>query len=238
MTEMRRQEPTPDQIARLRDAIRDLAWDRARELSGLQGDTAPSSPFDDRLDAEGQRAAVLAQLAALREVRDLADQLIDLTVTTAGTTGAGGQAIGDALNVTRAAVRQRYPDAIGDRPGPRKAALTDYGRAAWTDSTNEDGAAERDWLIRARVRMLRDASTGGAGTRREVTAGETLEMVMRGRAGQWVATDCWQTDEPPLQALFVYDHHVKVLEILEETSPWHDRGLGLGPITPCAEESA
>ncbi|MGI8313388.1 hypothetical protein [Saccharopolyspora hattusasensis] len=154
----------------------------ARELSDLQDGAPPRSPFDEALDADGQQAAVLAQLAALREIRELADQLIDVTVTVAATTGAGGQAIGEALNVTRSAVRKKYPDAVAGRPGPRKAAPTTYGSADWTDPP-EDGAAERDWLIRARVQLRQDATTGGAGIRRVARADDTLVMVMRGPHG-------------------------------------------------------
>ncbi|MEV6228052.1 hypothetical protein AB0L88_09315 [Saccharopolyspora shandongensis] len=172
---------------------------------------------------------MLAQLASLREVRDLAEQLIDLTTTIAGTTGAGGQAIGEALNVTRSAVRKKYPNAVSGRTGPRKAAATTYGRADWNDNVKE-GAAERDWLIRARVQLRQDASTGGAGVRRVARAGDILEMVMRGHAGAWVDTEVWQTDEPVLDALIVYADTVDVLEILEETSPWHERGLAITAI--------
>jgi hypothetical protein len=240
MREMYRREPTPHESALLRDTVRELAWARARDLSDLTAGAPPRSPFDEEaLDADGQRAAVLAQLAALREVRDLAQQLIDMTVTVAGTAGAGGQAIGEALNVTRSAVRQRYPEAVAGRPGPRSAVPTMYGRTDWVDSADKDGAAERDWLIRARVRLRQDASTGGAGVRRVARAGDTLEMVMRGRAGTWVDTGCWQTDEPPLQALFVYDANVDVLDLLEEISPWHDHGLSIvGPAASHGDVSA
>jgi hypothetical protein len=229
MTElvMYRREPTPGESAQLRDEIREMAWRRARELADRTGDDPPRSPFDETvLDAAGQQAAVLTLLSALREVRDIADQLIDMTVTVAGTTGAGGQAIGDALQVTRSAVRKKYPEAVSGAPGPRKAITTRYGRGEWRGDhadRAENDAAEQDWLIRARVLLRQDAATGGSGVRRIARTGDILEVVMRGRAGTWVDTEMWQTDEPVLEALFLNADTVEVLEILEEIPPWRGR---------------
>ncbi|MFJ9369569.1 hypothetical protein ACIRRA_34840 [Nocardia sp. NPDC101769] len=95
-----------------------------------------------------------------------------------------------------------------------------------------DVTAERDWFIRARVRLLADPSTGGAGSRRTAPAGEVLEMVMRGPAGAVVDTEVWQTDEPVLDALLTPADNVVVLEILEEVSPWYDRSLDITPPPP------
>lgn len=152
----------------------------------------------------------------------MAEQLIDVTVTVAGTTGASGEAIGEALKVTRGAVRKRWPEAVAGRPGPRQAVPTIYGREDWA-GTPENGDAERDWLIRARVRLLADVRTGGYGTPRTASAGDELVMVMRGRAGAWVATDAWSTDEPAKTALLVWAQNVEVLEVLEQVSPWPGR---------------
>lgn len=73
--------------------------------------------------------------------------------------------------------------------------------------------------MRARVRLRKDVSTGGAGTRRTGRAGEELTMVMRGRSGKPLALDPWSTDEPALQALVAHTDDVEVLEVLEEISP-------------------
>lgn len=223
MTMMSTREPTPEESGRMREAVRELAWQWARSLAGLSAGDPPRNPFDaDALDAAGQQAAVLAHLSALREVRDMAEQLIAVTVTVAGATGAGGTAIGEALGVTRSAVRKKYPDAVAGRPGPREPEPTAYGREDW-EGTPENGDAARDWLIRARVRVLADAQSTGFGLIRTVEAGTELELMMKGRAGSWVATDCWMSDEPARTALLIGASNARVLEILEQTSPWLDR---------------
>jgi hypothetical protein len=66
-------------------------------------------------------------------LRDLAEELITITVTVAGETGAGGEAIGDALGVSRSTVRKRWPAAVAGAPGPRRAAFTTSGSEFWSD---------------------------------------------------------------------------------------------------------
>jgi hypothetical protein len=101
MTLMTRPTPTDERRRRLLEAVRELAWQHARDKDGLQAGDPPRNPFDaDALDAAGQRAAVLAHLVALREVADLADQLTQVTSTVAGENGAGGEQIGEILGVT------------------------------------------------------------------------------------------------------------------------------------------
>ena len=136
---MTQPEPTDEQQGRLRDGVRELAWQHARDKDGLQAGDPPRSPFDaDALDAAGQRAAVLAHMVALREVRDLAEQLIQVTVTVAGENGAGGELIGRALGVTRSAVRKRWPEVVAGSPGPRRAAFTTSRCDEWTVSPRPD----------------------------------------------------------------------------------------------------
>jgi hypothetical protein len=137
---MSRPEPTDEQRGRLREVVREVAWQHAREKAGLQAGDPPRNPFDaDALDAAGQRDAVLAHLMALREVSDLAEQLITVTVTVAGETGAGGALIGEALGVTRSAVRKRWPDVVAGSPGPRRATFTTAHSDEWTDAPDQPG---------------------------------------------------------------------------------------------------
>ncbi|WNV84935.1 hypothetical protein [Umezawaea sp. Da 62-37] len=132
MVVMWRREPTDEEVDRLRDAVRELSWHQARTLSGLMEGDLPRSPFDaESLDGAGQRAAVLAVLAAMRDVRDLADELIAGTVGLAGRTGAGGEAIGNALGTSRSAVRKRWPDTVAGASGPRRPVFTTVGSELW-----------------------------------------------------------------------------------------------------------
>lgn len=231
MVQMSRREPTEQETSELREAVRVLSWHRARMLSGLENAARPRSPFDaEVLDAAGQRAAVLAQLAALRDVRDMAQQLIDITVTVAGATGVGGEAIGKSLGITRAAVRKKWPDAVAGASGPRRAEFTAVGSDAWAGEP--DVPAEQDWLVRARVRLRRDlrntiwhVDRSGEGEQlqlleRTAAAGEEFVMVMRGRAGTNVTLDHWSTEEPPKQALLADNHQLQVLEVLAAVPPW------------------
>lgn len=134
MTEMSRRNPTDAEAVQLREAVRELAWHHARTLSGLSAGDPPRSPFDaESLDAAGQRAAVLALLAALRDIREVAEELTAITVTVAGETGAGGEAIGNALGVSRSAVRKRWPAAVAGARGPRRAVFTTSGSELWSD---------------------------------------------------------------------------------------------------------
>ena len=222
---MMRREPTAEDTIRLLGIVRDAAWGQARTLSGLQPHDPPRSPFDeDTLDAKGQQAAVLAHLAALRDVRDMAEKLIAMTVTVAGDTGASGELIGAALGVTRSGVRKAYPDAVMGSPGPKRPKATLRGRETWARDT-EDRPADRDWVLRARVRLRTDVRTGGFGVDRVGQAGQELVMVMGGRTGAPVALDAWATEEPADRALFAYTASVELLEVLEMTSPWSDRDL-------------
>jgi hypothetical protein len=231
MVEMTRREPTDEENAELREAVRVVSWHRARLLSGLENAARPRSPFDaDVLDAAGQSAAVLAHLAALRDVRDAAQELIDLTVSVAGANGAGGEAIGKTLGVSRVAVRKKWPDAVAGASGPRKPEFTTLGSDAWTGQP--DVPAEQDWLVRARVRLRQDLrntawkidrSDGGEKLQmveRYAQAGEEFVMVMRGRAGTDVTLDYWSTEEPPRQALLADNHQLQVLEVLAVIPPW------------------
>jgi hypothetical protein len=136
MPHMTRRIPTDHDRIALREAVRDLSWRYARLLSGLNAGDPPRSPFDDTaLDAEGQRAAVVAHLAALHDLKEMVEQMIALTVTVAGETGAPAPALGDALGgVSGSAVRKRFPGAVTSRPGrpgADRASWTDTGRDAW-----------------------------------------------------------------------------------------------------------
>jgi hypothetical protein len=147
MNLMTRREPSDEERGRLREAVRELAWQHAREKDGLRAGDPPRSPFDaDALDAAGQRAAVLAQLVALREVGDLAEQLIEVTVTVAGENGAGGELIGEALGVTRGAVRKRWPDVVAGSPGPRRATFTTAHSDEWTDALGQPDLRRLDQI--------------------------------------------------------------------------------------------
>lgn len=231
MVEMTRREPTDDEDAELREAVRGVSWHRARLLSGLENAARPRSPFDSEvLDAAEQGAAVLAHLAALRDVRDTAQRLIDLTVAVAGANGTGGEAIGKTLGVTRAAVRKKWPDAVAGASGPRKPEFTTVGSDGWTGQP--DVPAEQDWFVRARVRLRRDLRNGiwdidrtGGGEKlrradRYAHAGEEYVMVMRGRAGADVTLDYWSTEEPPKQALLAENRDLQVLDVLAAIPPW------------------
>jgi hypothetical protein len=233
---MGRRAPTGADTAQLREAVRALSWQHARSLSGLQDGDPPRSPFDETaLDEAGQRAAVLAHLAALHDVRQLADGLINVTVTAAGETGAAAPAIGTALGgITGSAVRKKYPSAVDSRPGPNRPARAETGRAEWR--VDWDRPADRDWGIRVRVRLRRDIPTQKTG--RFGVAGQELTMMMSGHAGAPVELDCWTTDEPVGQELLVYVDDAQVLDVLAETSPWRDQGAELVTEPMRAQEPA
>lgn len=150
MTMMGRRAPTDEDNERLREAVRTLSWQYARTLSGLAEGDPPHNPFDESaLDAAGQRTAVLALLAALHDVRRLADELIKITVTVAGETGAAAPAIGTALGgITGSAVRKKYPNAVDSRPGPNRPARAATGRghlaAPWAAIAEEQGFSVDD----------------------------------------------------------------------------------------------
>ena len=229
---MRRRQPTGTEAAQLREQVRDLAWGWARALADLDLDAPPAHPFDaEYLDAAGHRAAVLAHLAALNDLAAEIARQVDATVEVAGSTRAGGTAIGAALGgISRAAVRKRWPAAVAGPTGPREPAVAARGREDGTGSA-ADGVAERDWMCRARVRLTANVSTGGYGTRRTGVVGEELEMVQRGSAGRFVDTDYWATDEPSDVALFVHTDNVEVVEVLESISAWggdHATGRPIG----------
>jgi len=136
MFTMTRRIPTDHDRIRLREALREVSWQYARLLSGLDAGDPPRSPFDDTaLDADGQRAAVVAHLAALHDLKQMAEELIELTVTVAGETGAAAPELGGALGgVSGSAVRKRFPGAVVSRPGrpgADRASWTDTGRDAW-----------------------------------------------------------------------------------------------------------
>jgi hypothetical protein len=141
MPNMTRRIPTDHDRIALREGVRDLSWRYARLLSELRPGDPPRSPFDDTaLDAEGQRAAVVAHLAALHDLKEMVEQLIELTVTVAGETGAAAPTLGDALGgVSGSAVRKRFRGAVGSRPGRPGA-----DRASWTDTGRDVWSAEDD----------------------------------------------------------------------------------------------
>lgn len=138
MPNMTRRIPTDHDRIRLREVARAVSWEYARLLSGLDAGDPPRSPFDDTaLDADGQRAAVVAHLAALHDLKAMVEELIELTVTVAGETGAAAPELGEALGgVSGSAVRKRFPGAVASRPGrpgADRANWTDTGRDAWPD---------------------------------------------------------------------------------------------------------
>lgn len=140
MVEMGRRPTTPEEDDRFLAAVRELAWQHARTLADLEPGQPPWSPFGPETLSAGERiAAGLALLGALRDVRDTAARLIDRTTITVGHVGASGPAIGAVLGVTGAAVRKRWPDAVSERPGPRKPEpLTlDEREQRWENELNE-----------------------------------------------------------------------------------------------------
>ncbi|SFQ27165.1 hypothetical protein [Amycolatopsis rubida] len=109
MTTISRREPTDDDDAQLREAVRALSWQHTLQLSGLREGEPPHSPLDESvLDSAGRQAAALAYLAALHDVRRTAGELITLAVAAAEDAGVAAPAIDQALSgVTGVAVRQR-----------------------------------------------------------------------------------------------------------------------------------
>ncbi|MCI2424043.1 hypothetical protein MOQ72_42260 [Saccharopolyspora sp. K220] len=196
------------------------------------------SPAADELDRASQRslglpgsddvtsADALAGLALIRDERERFDRrerkFIEAYMDRGGTWPAGAEALGYPSG---GALRSRYRRIGGTRTwSAGRPPRNEVGADIPVDET-----AERDWLVRARVRLRRDVRTGGAGTPRAGAAGEELTMMMRGQAGDPLTLDCWSTDEPAIQALLVNAEDVEVLEVLEEISPWNGRSLMPGP---------
>lgn len=120
---------------------------------------------------------------------------------------------------------QLWEHNAAQRPRSRTAReMVEHGRrevSSLREQAFTAGIAVADWSIRAQVRLRGDVVTGGPrGTRRTATAGNELVMLMRGRAGEPVAMDAWETDEPAEQALIVGVDHAQVLDVLEASSPW------------------
>uniref|UniRef100_UPI003F496E41 hypothetical protein n=1 Tax=Amycolatopsis sp. CA-096443 TaxID=3239919 RepID=UPI003F496E41 len=128
---MRRREPSDKETAQLFYAVHALAWQHARALSGLQDGEPPENPFDEALDETELQAALLSHLAALCDLRELAERQIAITVAIAGGTGTTAPVIGKVLGMTDSGVRKKYPGAVDPRPGPKRPTRANPNRVNW-----------------------------------------------------------------------------------------------------------
>ncbi|GHE26006.1 hypothetical protein [Streptomyces hydrogenans] len=83
------------------------------------------------------------------------------------------------------------------------------------------GVAERDWFVRARVRVRAEHHARSLEQELRVfRAGEVVEMVQWGRAGQEIDTGSWWTTNQYIPAAHIVPtDKVEVLEVLEEQRP-------------------
>jgi len=106
---------------------------------------------------------------------------------------------------------------------------------AYTDLVKDDPElAEREWWLRARVRILSTYPGGRPGVwwngDRPPQPGEELQMRQGGRAGRKVDRDAWWTSSDIDGAVIVPAEHVLVLEVTEVHAPTHK-----GAAMPAAE---
>lgn len=230
MTQMTRRPATAEESVDLREAVREMAWQHARRLSDLASGEPPASPFDgSSLDEAGQRAAVLALLGALHDISRTSAELTDMLIALAGDAGATGPAIGRALGgISGSAVRKRWPNVVNPRPGPNPAR-----RVPSIDpstSIDWDRPADRDWAVRARIRLRQGLVEPIDGGLRREPVGSELMVVMRGRAGKVPNLHGWFTEDTPDRPhdeLLVDVGVAQVLEVFEEVSPWVDQHVEL-----------
>ena len=127
-----------------------------------------------------------------------------------------------AVRARMAETGERYTTAarrLGDIP----AAPDD---PAYTDLVKDDPElAEREWWLRARVRILSTYPGGRAGVwwngDRPPQPGEELQMRQGGRAGRRIDRDAWWTSSDIDGAVIVPAEHVLVLEVTEVHAPTH-----------------
>lgn len=89
--------------------------------------------------------------------------------------------------------------------------------------------AERDWSIRARVRITVPYESGAPDSvhGRRFQPGEVLEMVQWGRGGRRIDRDSWWTSTDIDAAFIVPADHVDVLEVIADNPPtWAAAALG------------
>lgn len=175
MAKMSRRPPTDENIGRLRETVRALSW--------LADTDPPCSPFDKTaLDEAGQRGAVIVHLAAMHEVCGLVDELINLTVTVAGETGATAPAVGQSTGRSR----QTGPDVGKLRIGVtgEKLTMVMSGRAddlVALDCWSSEDPADEALLIKAEhAQVLEVQGEGGPWWDQDV---ELVTAAMRAGGG-------------------------------------------------------
>lgn len=89
-----------------------------------------------------------------------------------------------------------------------------------TEQQQSVDAAERDWHLRARVRILIDYTAAAVDPPevRRFKAGAELVMLRWGRAGQPVS-DEWWTSADIDGAHIVPAKHVQILDVIDEVPP-------------------
>jgi hypothetical protein len=139
------------------------------------------------------------------------------------------------------AVRARMAET-GERYTAAARRLSDIPPArndpAYTDLVKDDPElAEREWWLRARVRILSTYPGGQPdmwGNReRPPQPGEELQMLQTGRAGRRIDRDAWWTSSDIDGAVIIPAEHVLVLEVTEVHAPTHK-----GAAMPAAEVAA
>src|SRR5580658_1347550 len=138
-----------------------------------------------------------------------------------------------AVRARMAATGERYTTAarrLGDiPPAPDDPAYTDLVR-------DDPELAEREWLTRARVRILASypSSAPDIWHKRDPAPqpGEERVMIQWGRAGRAVDRDAWWTSADIDGAAIVPAEHVLVLEVTENSAPTHNgAALPAGVVT-------